>query len=214
MKTDHLIGMLAAGVPAVDRHGVQRRYALALGVGIVAATALLLAVIGGVRADIAQAVRLPMFWVKFAFPLTLMIAALAAVNRLGRPGMKLGWSAAGLLLPVIAIWVLGAFSLTNAAPGEYERLIYGTSWKVCSVFVALVSAPVFVAALWAMKGLAPTRLPAAGAVSGFLAGAAGALVYSFYCPEMGAPFIGIWYLLGMLIPALVGFMLGPKLLRW
>jgi hypothetical protein len=31
---------------------------------------------------------------------------------------------------------------------------------------------------------------------------------------MAAPFIGIWYLLGMLIPAAAGALVGPRLLRW
>jgi hypothetical protein len=31
---------------------------------------------------------------------------------------------------------------------------------------------------------------------------------------MTAPFIGVWYLLGMLIPSAVGALLGPRLLRW
>jgi hypothetical protein len=42
----------------------------------------------------------------------------------------------------------------------------------------------------------------------------GAVVYSLHCPEMGAPFIGTWYLLGMLIPTLIGAALGRTLLRW
>jgi len=65
-----------------------------------------------------------------------------------------------------------------------------------------------------MKGLAPTRIRLAGAAAGLSAGAGAAVVYSLHCPELSAPFIGFWYLLGMLIPALVGALLGPWLLRW
>jgi len=35
-----------------------------------------------------------------------------------------------------------------------------------------------------------------------------------HCPELTAPFIGVWYLLGMLIPTAIGAMLGPRLMRW
>ena len=42
----------------------------------------------------------------------------------------------------------------------------------------------------------------------------GALVYTLHCPEMEAPFLAVWYLLGMLIPAAAGALLGPRLLRW
>lgn len=214
MKTDQLISMLASGVPAIDRHAVPRRYTLALTVGVIAAVALMLAFIGGVRTDLLQSAHLPMLWVKFGFSITLIAAALVMALRLGRPGAKLGHAPLALALPVLVIWALAIMALAQAAPGESAQLIYGVSWKVCSINVAMVAAPVFIAALWAMKGLAPTRPAAAGATSGFLAGAVGAFVYSFYCPEMAAPFIGTWYLLGMLIPVLVGFVLGPKLLRW
>ena len=47
-----------------------------------------------------------------------------------------------------------------------------------------------------------------------LAGAIGALVYCLHCPELAPPFLGFWYLLGMLIPAAAGAALGPRLLRW
>jgi len=67
---------------------------------------------------------------------------------------------------------------------------------------------------WAMRGLAPTRPPLAGTAAGLLAGTVGALVYCLHCPEMGAPFIASWYLLGMLMPALLGAFLGRFLLRW
>jgi hypothetical protein len=35
-----------------------------------------------------------------------------------------------------------------------------------------------------------------------------------HCPEMAAPFLGFWYILGMLIPTAVGALLGNRLLRW
>lgn len=193
---------------------VWPRYVFALMGGACGAAALMLAFIGGVRADILHAFRLPMFWVKLGFPLTLMIGALVASNRLGRPGMKLGRAPAGLLLPGMVIWLIAAEALTNAAPGEGARIFYGVSWKVCSLNIAFVSVPVFGATLWAMNGLAPTRPALAGAASGLLAGTVGAFIYSFYCPETAAPFIAIWYLLGMLIPAVVGAALGARLLRW
>lgn len=65
-----------------------------------------------------------------------------------------------------------------------------------------------------MRGLAPTRLALAGAASGLLAGALGALVYALHCTEIAAPFLGIWYVIGMLIPTAIGALLGPRMLRW
>lgn len=213
MRTDDLISMLATGAIAVEPNAVQRRYAMALGWGAFGAM-LVMAVWLGVRSDIATAVWLPMFWVKLAFPVGVFAGALLAALRLSRPGVRLGLAPVLLAAPVFGIWMLAAIALLSAEPDNLEPLIYGVSWNVCSVYIAVVSVPAFVAALWAMKGLAPTRPILAGAASGLLAGALGAAVYALHCPEMAAPFLAIWYLLGILIPAIVGAVIGPLALRW
>jgi len=213
MKTDELVTMLAAGAGPVEPGATARRYATALGWGAFGAM-LLMAIVLGVRPDLAEAARLPMFWIKLAFPACLAAGALYASARLSRPGVQLGRVSAALAAPVLALWLLAAFVLATAAGGEREELIFGGTWDACPLFVALLSLPVFVAAMWAMKGLAPTRFALAGAAAGLLAGAVGALIYSLHCPEMEAPFLAIWYLLGMLIPTAVGAVIGPRLLRW
>jgi len=213
MKTDDLISMLAKGAIVVEPNVVQRRYAMALGWGAFGAM-FVMAVWLGVRPDIATAVWLPMFWVKLAFPGVLFAGALLAALRLSRPGVQLGRAPVLLAAPVVGIWILAAIALLGAEPANREPLIYGVSWTLCSLYIAVVSAPAFIAALWAMKGLAPTRPVLAGTASGLLAGALGAAAYALHCPEMAAPFLAIWYLLGMLIPAAVGAGVGPLLLRW
>lgn len=112
------------------------------------------------------------------------------------------------------MWILGAFTLLNADPAQRSALFLGDTWAVCPLLIALLSAPVFAAVTWAMKGLAPTRLRLAGGAAGLLSGAIGALVYCLHCPEMEAPFLGFWYLLGMLIPTAIGAMSGRLLMRW
>ena len=74
--------------------------------------------------------------------------------------------------------------------------------------------PPRMAALRALRELAPTRLRLAGAAAGALAGGAGAAVYALHCPEFGAPFLAVWYVLGMALPVAVGAWLGPRVLRW
>ena len=74
--------------------------------------------------------------------------------------------------------------------------------------------PVFAAMVWWLRGLAPTRLRLAGAAAGFAAGTTAALVYTLHCPEIEPPFLAVWYVLGMAIPAALGASLGPRLLRW
>lgn len=53
----------------------------------------------------------------------------------------------------------------------------------------------------------------AGAASGLLAGAIATLVYCLHCPEMTAPFLAIWYVLGMASPTAPGALLGPRVRR-
>jgi hypothetical protein len=213
MKTDELIDMLASGVGPAEADALRVRYTAALGWGAFGST-LLMAILLGVRPDVVEAVRLPMFWMKLAFPAALLAGALMATIRLSRPGVQLGRVAAALAAPVLAMWLIAALVLLAAAPGEREVLVFGDTWKGCLVNVPMLSLPLFVASLWAARGFAPTRLALAGAAAGLLSGAGGALVYALHCPELAAPFLGIWYVLGMLIPTALGALLGPRLLRW
>ena len=213
MKTDDLVTMLAKGVIEVEPHAAARRYAIAVGTGALVAGALM-ATLLGVRPDLAAAVRLPMFWVKLAYVAVLALASLLGALRLSRPGRRLTWVPGLMAAPVLAIWLLALVVLLGADPSERSGLFYGETWNSCPWLITMLSAPLFVGVLWAMKGLAPTRLRLTGAMAGLLSGAAGALVYCLHCPELEAPFLGFWYLLGMLLPTAVGALAGPRVLRW
>lgn len=213
MKTERLIDLLASSVVAVNPHAIRRRYVGALGLGALVSALLMLTLLG-VRPDIAGAVRMPMFWLKLAFPAMLVVGAMLATVRLSRPGAKLGGAPAAIALPVVAVWMMSAAVLLGAAADERYALVFGETWAYCPLMIAALAVPLFVAALWAMKGLAPTRLALAGAAAGLLAGAGGALVYALHCPEMAPPFLAVWYVLGMVAPAGAGAIVGPLLLRW
>lgn len=213
MKTNELISMLAHGAGTVEHDVLARRYWMALGWAAFV-TVLLMALWLGVRRDIAAAAWWPMFWVKLAFPALMLLSAVMAVLRLSRPGAPLGWTPLIALAAVAVMVTFAVWSLLNSAPEGRERLIYGVSWTVCPFYIAALSVPAWVSAFCAMRGAAPTRPILAGAFCGLLAGAMGALAYALYCPEMAAPFIAIWYLAGMLAPAVAGALLGPLLLRW
>ena len=213
MNTDELITILVSDAHAVETNAVQRRFALALGWGAFGAT-LLMAILLGVRPDIAEAALLPMFWIKLAFPAAVLAGALLASVRLSQPGVQLGRVPAVIAAPVLAVWLLSAIALFNAAPAERHQLAFGETWSFSPLTIAALSVPLFGASLWAMKGLAPTRPVLAAAATGLLAGAGGALIYALHCPEMAPPFVAVWYVLGMSIPAAVGAVIGPWVLRW
>ena len=213
MKTDDLISVLATGAEPVPRHAVGNRYAVTLVPGVAVACLLMLALFG-LRPDLSEAARLPLFWVKLGFVVCLAWASLLATLRLSRPGRRLGWVPIAWLAPVLVIWIMAGMALAGAAPVERPALILGTTWQSCPWAITLLSVPVFVAAFAAMRKAAPTQLPLAGAAAGLLAGTLGALVYCLHCPEVETPFVATWYLIGMLIPGLAGRLLGPRLLRW
>jgi len=213
VKTDDLISMLATGDSGVTGPGAGSRYAMAVGLGAMAATVMLLLILP-LRGDLLQALWLPMYWVKIGFVASLAGASLCAVLRLSRPGANLDGITLLVSLPVLVIWAIAAYSLINADPVERSRLFFGDTWMVCPLLIALLSLPIYLAIFRVMKDMAPTRPRAAGFAAGLLSGAIAATVYCLHCPEMGAPFIGFWYLLGMLVPAVIGAWQGNTRLRW
>src|SRR3972149_2749287 len=142
MKTEELIAMLASGAEAAEPHALQRRYVVALGWGAFGTT-LLMAILLGVRPDIVEAARLPMFWVKLAFPAALAAGALLATLRLSRPGARLGRVPAAIAAPVLAVWLLAAIVLLGAAPAERPQLVFGDTWAYCPFLIAALSVPLF-----------------------------------------------------------------------
>ena len=213
MKTDDLVSLLATGTDAVDARAPARRYIAAIAGGTVVATVLMVLWLD-VRPTLARDATLPMFWVKELFCVALVAAGVFAVARLSRPGAAVGRVGPLAGAPILAMWLLAVVVLAVAEPEDRTDLIRGVSWMECPYNIAVLSVPVFVAIVWAMRGFAPTHLRRAGAAAGFAAGAIGALAYTLHCPELDAPFLALWYVAGILIPTVVGAVAGPRLLRW
>jgi hypothetical protein len=212
MKTDELISLLAAD-SAPEPNTVPRRFTVALALGTLGAFLLMVAT-HGVRADLAQATGEAMFWGKLIFAGSLAFAALIATQRLGHPGVHLGGVRLALVAPMLVLWLVAAVVLLAAPPAQRSHLILGETWNTCAFSIAMISLPLFTATLWALRGLAPTHLALAGASAGLLAGSLSTIVYALHCPESGAPFVAIWYVLGIAIPTVAGAVLGSKVLRW
>lgn len=213
MKTDDLIALLASDTTTVAPHAARHRFLTALLLGSLGALALMLLNFG-VRPDLLSAASLPMFWIKLAFPLAVAVPALVLSARLCRPGIRLGAIWKMLPLPWLVIAAMALWALAHTAPEARWALATGKTWITCAFSITLISGPVLLGVLWAMQGLAPTRPALAGACAGLLSAAVGTFVYALHCPEMQAPFLAIWYLLGMLIPTALGALIGKHLLRW
>ena len=213
MKTEELIALLSTGLEPVQTGAARQRLQWAV-LGGLAGGLLVMLALYGLRKDIGTAVLLPMFWFKLVFPLAVALPALVLTARLGHPGVHAGRVWLALPLPWVALSALALLALLDAAPEAHADLVLGSTWASCAFNTALVSLPSFIGLLWAMKGLAPTRPGLAGACAGLAAASLGTMVYALHCPEMQAPFLVVWYTLGMWIPTAAGALLGPKLLRW
>jgi hypothetical protein len=213
VKTEDLVSVLATGLEPVDPGRAERRLLMAWAAGMLMSV-LLLSGLLRFNSTLLREALLPMFWVRAAFCASLALVAVVAVRRLGHPGARLGLVPVGLALPMLVMWVLAAGALMDAPERERVPLLFGHTAFVCPWLITLQAAPLFMTLIWAMRDVAPTRLRLAGAATGLAAGASGALVYTLHCPELAPPFLSLWYVLGMLIPAALGAILGPRLLRW
>jgi hypothetical protein len=144
----------------------------------------------------------------------LALVAVVLALRLSRPGVRAGTARLAPLAPILVLWVLAIIALAAAPAAERSALIFGSSWRVCPLNITVLSLPVLVGALIALRTMAPTQLVAAGAATGLLAGGVGTAVYALHCPEVDAPFLAIWYVLGALLPVAIGALVGPRVLRW
>lgn len=213
MNTDDLITMLSSGPDVRVQRPAARTTLLPLGAALLISTVMVLAGLG-LRPDLAQAATLPPFWIKLVFSLALAASGAFALRRLATPGARTVVLPVLLAAPVLLVWCVAGALLWQAAPELRAELFWGRTWRTCPPLIALISLPLFGAALHLVRGLAPTRLRLAGAAAGFGAGAAAAAVYCLHCPEASAAFVGCWYLLGMLIPAALGALIGPRVLAW
>jgi hypothetical protein len=205
--------MLATGVERVPRRAATRRIALALAIGLPLSFSILWFDYG-VRRDLVQVMFWPMFWVKVLFPACIAVAGFVMLQRLARPGVPVRRSWLGAALPVLLVWALAVIAWFSAPVDARMPLVMGATWKSCAFSICLIGLPVFVAAMMALRSLAPTRPATAGAASGALAGGAGASVYALHCMELAAPFLAVWYVGGIALAMVIGALLGPRLLRW
>jgi hypothetical protein len=213
MQTSDLIERLATDLkPLPTRAGFAR-----LLIGSICGAIVALGfvwVLFGPRSDFADAVLTSAFWIKWSYVLAVAAVAFWLCRRFARPERAHSSSLLALAFPLLALATLGALELSAAPPDQRAALWLGTSAGRCPWIIAALSLPVFSGALWAFRKFAPTQHRLAGFSAGLLAGAFAAVVYAVHCTESAAAFVATWYSAGMLLPALVGLAIGPRILRW
>jgi hypothetical protein len=212
MRTEDLIRTLAAD-NATRKASVERWLAFALLAALIV-SAFMFALILGPRSDIAVAATQFGFWFKFAVTLTLAATAAYLVMRLAKPGAETTVAALSLFAAPLLLGVVVGIEFIQLAPPARTMKLVGATWRSCLTFIPLLSAPILLAALIALRHGAPTRPAFTGAVAGLLAGGLGAAVYASYCPEDSALFLATWYSLAIAIVAIAGAAIGSRALRW
>jgi len=164
---------------------------------------------------LGAAVSARWFWMKAGYGAALGLCGMMLLGQLARPGARLGHAAIAIGgLAVTAMAMMAASALMRAHPGGMRSLWLGQTWAVCPWRILALAVPAYLALVWALRRLAPTRLALTGAAAGLLAGGVSAVVYGFYCQETAAPFVATWYSLGIGASALLGAVVGNRMLRW
>jgi hypothetical protein len=211
VKTDELIHLLATNAGPAPRAVAARRLGPAAAIGVLASAAGALELFGPIPAAF-YATAAP--WLKFAYAGALAAVAAWLTARLGRPVPRARAPGLGVAAVLVAMAVVGTGALVATPAGARTAALLGHSFLVCPINVFVLSLPALAAILWALRGLAPTQLRAAGLGAGLLAGALGAFGYAFTCTELSPAFVAVWYTLGIAVTAGLGAVLGPRVLRW
>lgn len=212
MKTDELIAQLSLAARPVPQHAALRALLRGLIPGALVAFVLVWAVLG-LRRDFALAVTDWLYWAKFAYSFAIAVAGFFIVKRLSHPGLSAGRRLLLLAAPFPVLVVGAAWEWSNAPAAAHHALMFGHTALVCPWLIVATSLPLLAGTFWAMRKLAPTD-PAAGAVAGLFAGAAGAWIYGLHCDEFSLVFVALWYTAGILLTGVIGFFSGRVLLRW
>ena len=209
--TDDLIDRLAAHLKPVRYMAMQRQLIGALLLsGVLAIVAMLMLL--GMRPDMQTAAVTMIYWTKFSYTLALALLGLAATLVLARPGGRTRWPWLAAVALVALLVVLAVIQLARA--DDMMPMIMGSSIIRSLTYIPILSLPVLLASMLALRRMAPTRPALAGFAAGIMAGSTGAWIYAFACTETGMMFLALWYTLAILIVGAVGAILGRYLLRW
>lgn len=211
--TDDLIHRLSSDLKPVRASAMSR---LLLGVVVVSAiiAAIAMNMWLGMRPDMDTAPMTMMFWTKFTYTLGIAILGGFGTYALSRPDGRSRWPWLVALALLVLVFAGGVIQLLRAEPDEMMPLIVGGTSLICPWRIVVLSLPILLGSLLALRRLAPRSPTLAGLAAGIMSGGAGAWIYSFACAENGMMFLVLFYTLGIAIVGALGAVLGRFLLRW
>ncbi len=212
MRTDDLVHALAADHGAAQP-SIGRQFMRAIAIGF-AISAVVFWMTLGPRPDIATAVGTVRFNLKIVETLLLATTAIALALRLAQPGadtrpQTFVMAAAPILLVVAVI-----AELLILPASQWQSELVGNNSLVCLTAIPLLSLPLLAATLLALNRGAPTSRSAAGAAAGLIAGGLAAALYATQCTDDSPLFVAAWYSIAIGAVAVLGALLGRRLLRW
>ena len=215
MNTDRLIDMLSAELEAVNSGRLGRTLILAIVTGGAIAFGLMLVTVGP-RSDLQSAGHIEWVAVKLLFALSVIGTGALLLNRSIRPGLEDATNWTLILFPfVVALAV--ALAMLLGQPQAWRELVRGAttvSSMRCLLLIMSFAAIPLAVVIYALRQGAPTRLKLCGGIAGIVAGGIGAAAYAFNCTSDTVPFIAIWYGAAIVLCAVIGAQLGPRVLRW
>ncbi len=204
---DALIDRLADD-GATPAEGTARRFATPLLVVMALCVAGLALVLDDAFASVSSNGIGPLT-VKWGFSIAVLLLSVGALFVLGKPGQSSRWAIGALAVPFMPVVPLLGLELAMIGP-----VIEAPTWRQCLTAMLVLSPVAFAGAVLAMRALAPTDLRRAGLAAGLFGGAVAMTAYAPFCPERGMLLYGAFYCLPMLAMAAIGWLAGPKLLRW
>ncbi|QGY79650.1 NrsF family protein [Sphingorhabdus lacus] len=167
----------------------------------------------GMRADLLAGKPDEMFLIRAGVLLLLGGATAHSVASMASPAVgrsQNGWQmalAAAVLFPLAAIIV----ATTGDVGPAFTAMDSGMRCMGYSLVGGLATAVPMI--FWLRKG-APTSPERAGWLTGLASGGLGAFAYNIHCPFNNVVYIGLWYSLALIICAVLGRLIVPRLIRW
>ena len=147
--------------------------------------------------------------VKWGFSIALLLLCAGALWVLGRPGRPSRLAMAALAFPFVPVALFQGLELSMVTP-----TVFGETWRQCLAAMLTMSPIAFFGAICATRLLAPVNLRQAGMAAGLFGGAVAMTAYAPFCPERSMAYMTVFYVLPILAMGTVGWLAGPKLLRW
>jgi hypothetical protein len=211
MKTGELTQLLALDTRVLP--APERALLGALLPTLLVVTAFTLWIVG-LRPDFVSALTSTRFEFKLVWTALFAAVAVAAVLRLARPGAD-GKAALYLFsAPAALLAAAVALELLSLPVTDWRTAAMGQNAIWCLRTIPALALLPFVAGMWVLRHSAPGRPALAGAVNGLMAGGLGAALYALHCQDDSPLFVATWYVLAIAAMALLGAVLGRKLLRW